>query len=78
VSIRNLPVIFETLADFARLTNDTDVLGEYVRQGLASQITKSFVKDDNALKVITISGKIEKAIADHVQQTEHGNYLALD
>ncbi|WP_339178195.1 flagellar biosynthesis protein FlhA [Oceanobacillus sp. FSL W7-1293] len=78
VSIRNLPVIFETLADFSRLTNDTDVLGEYVRQGLASQITKSFVKDDNALKVITISGKIEKAIADHVQQTEHGNYLALD
>ncbi|MFD1414580.1 flagellar biosynthesis protein FlhA [Oceanobacillus jeddahense] len=78
VSIRNLPVIFETLADFARLTNDTDVLGEYVRQGLASQITKSFVKDDNSLKVITISGKIEKAIADHIQQTEHGNYLALD
>ncbi|MFD1067556.1 flagellar biosynthesis protein FlhA [Oceanobacillus locisalsi] len=78
VSIRNLPVIFETLADFARFTNDTDVLGEYVRQGLASQITKSFVKDDNPLKVITISGKIEKTIADHIQQTEHGNYLALE
>lgn len=78
VSIRNMPVIFETLADFAKLTNDTDVLGEYVRQALASQITKSYVKDDNLLKVITVSGKVEKAIADHIQQTEHGNYLSLD
>ncbi|MCT1903767.1 flagellar biosynthesis protein FlhA [Oceanobacillus sojae] len=78
VSIRNMPVIFETLADFSKLTNDTDVLGEYVRQALASQITKSYVKDDNLLKVITVSGKVEKAIADHIQQTEHGNYLSLD
>lgn len=78
VSIRNLPVIFETLADFSKMTNDTEVLGEYVRQALASQITKSYVKDDNLLKVITVSGKVEKAIADHIQQTEHGNYLALD
>lgn len=78
VSIRNMPVIFETLADFAKLTNDTDVLGEYVRQALASQITKSYVKDDNLLKVITVSGKVEKAIADHIQQTDHGNYLSLD
>ncbi|GIO21984.1 flagellar biosynthesis protein FlhA [Oceanobacillus sp. J11TS1] len=78
VSIRNLPVIFETLADFSKMTNDTEVLGEYVRQALASQITKSYVKDNNLLKVITVSGKVEKVIAEHIQQTEHGNYLALD
>ena len=33
---------------------------------------------DEIIKVITLSGKVEKLIADHIQQTEHGNYLALD
>src|SRR5699024_2692046 len=40
ISIRNLPVIFETLADFSKMTSDTDLLAEYVRQSLSSQITK--------------------------------------
>jgi flagellar biosynthesis protein FlhA len=78
VSIRNLPVIFETLADFGKLTTDTDLLTEYVRQSLARQITKTYVQDGETLKVITLSGKVEKMIADGVQQTEHGNFLSLD
>lgn len=78
VSVRNLPIIFETLADYAKLTSDTDVLTEYVRQSLARQITTQYVGDQEALKVITISGAVEKRIADSIQQTEHGNYLAMD
>ncbi|SFD80244.1 flagellar biosynthesis protein FlhA [Lentibacillus persicus] len=78
VSVRNLPVIFETLADFAKMTNDTDLLAEYARQSLAPQITKQYAGDDMALKVITVSGKAEKMIAENIQQTEFGNYLALD
>ncbi|MBB6175779.1 MULTISPECIES: flagellar biosynthesis protein FlhA [Anoxybacillus] len=78
VSIRNLPVIFETLADFARMTTDPDLLTEYVRQALARQITSQYVVEGQPLRVITLSGKVEKMIAEGVQQTEHGNYLALD
>ncbi|KAA0547921.1 flagellar biosynthesis protein FlhA [Bacillus sp. BGMRC 2118] len=78
VSIRNLPVIFETLADFGKMTTDTDILTEYVRQALARQITSQFVSEGDVLRVVTVSGKVEKAIAEGVQQTEHGNYLALD
>jgi len=78
VSIRNLPIIFETLADYAKLTSDTDVLTEYVRQGLARQITSQYVSGGPSLKVITIPGKLEKLIADSVQQTDHGNYLAMN
>jgi flagellar biosynthesis protein FlhA len=78
VSIRNLPLIFETLADFARVTTDTDILTEYVRQALARQITNQYVIPGEPLKVITLSGKVEKMIADAVQQTEYGNYLSLD
>jgi flagellar biosynthesis protein FlhA len=78
VSIRNLTIIFETLADFGKMTSDTDLLTEYVRQALARQITHQFTEDGDTLKVITVSGKIEKVIADGVQQTEQGNYLAID
>lgn len=78
VSIRNLPIIFETLADFGKVTSDTDVLTEYVRQALARQITNQYSVSGQSLKVVTVSGKIEKTIADGVQQTEHGNYLSID
>ncbi|MES1043071.1 flagellar biosynthesis protein FlhA [Heyndrickxia oleronia] len=78
VSIRNLTIIFETLADFGKMSTDTDLLTEYVRQALARQITNQFLEEGNVLKVVTVSGKIEKMIADGVQQTEHGNYLSID
>ncbi len=78
VSVRNLPVIFETLADFSKMSSDTDLLAEYVRQALARQITNHFVQENGNLKVVTMSGKAEKLIADSIQQTEHGNYLSMD
>ncbi|KZE65887.1 flagellar biosynthesis protein FlhA [Fictibacillus phosphorivorans] len=78
ISIRNLAVIFETLADFAKMTKDTDLLTEYVRQGLSRQISKSYTNENEPLHVITLGGSVEKKIADAVQQTEHGNYLSLD
>ncbi len=78
VSVRNLPIIFETLADYSKLTSDTDILTEYVRQALARQITTQYVNGQSSLKVITVSGKVEKLVADSIQQTDHGNYLAMD
>lgn len=78
VSIRNLPVIFETLADFCKMTTDPDILTEYVRQSLNKQITEQYIQEGEPLKVITLSGKVEKLIHDSVQQTEHKNYLVLE
>ncbi|MFE8695167.1 flagellar biosynthesis protein FlhA [Cytobacillus sp. FJAT-53684] len=78
VSVRNLPIIFETLADFGKVTSDTDLLTEYVRQALARQITNQFSQSGDSLKVVTLSGRVEKIIAEGIQQTEHGNYLSID
>ncbi|MGG1367085.1 flagellar biosynthesis protein FlhA [Priestia megaterium] len=78
VSIRNLPIIFEVLADYGKMTSDTDLLTEYVRQGLARQITSQYTVQEGLLRVLTLSGKVEKMMAEAVQQTEHGNYLSLD
>lgn len=78
ISIRNLPVIFETLADFSKMTSDTDLLSEYVRQSLSTQITRQYADDNDLIKVITTSPEMENVITTNIQQTEHGNYLALD
>lgn len=78
VSIRNLPIIFETLADYGKVTSDTELLAEYVRQSLARQITNQYSRNGETLKVITLSGRVEKQVAEGVQQTEHGNFLSLD
>lgn len=78
VSIRNLPVILEALADHATYTKDPDVLTEYVRQALARQITLQYSVPGEPLRVITAGPSLEKLIADRIQQSEQGSYLAID
>lgn len=78
ISIRDLHTIFETLADYAEYSKDTNVLTEYVRQALARQITRVYASDGDAVKVVTLSPAAEKQIADHIQQTEQGSYLAME
>ncbi|WP_270171837.1 flagellar biosynthesis protein FlhA [Paenibacillus sp. SYP-B4298] len=78
ISIRDLVTVFETLADQGSYTKDTDILTEYVRQALSRQITLQFAAGGDPLKVITVAPTIEKKIAEAVQQTDQGSYLALD
>jgi flagellar biosynthesis protein FlhA len=78
VSIKNLVLIFEALADNAMYTKDADVLTEYVRQKLARQITLQYSTGDDHLKVITLGPKLERKIAESVQQNDQGMYVALD
>jgi len=78
ISIRNLVVIFETLADYAVYSKDPAVLTEYVRQALSRQITLQYTEVNQPLKVITIGPAFEKKISENVQQSEQGSYLALD
>lgn len=77
VSIRNLSIIMETLADYGNITKDTDMLTEYVRQSLFRSITKQFIPRNEA-KVITLDQDLERIMMDSLQPTETGNYLALD
>lgn len=78
ISIRDLVTILETLADYGHYTKDPDILTEYVRQALSRQITQQFAPNGEPLKVITIGPALEKKIAESVQQTDQGSYLALD
>lgn len=76
VSIRDMVTILETLADYAPVTHDPDVLTEYVRQGLGRAISKKFISDTKA-SVITLDPDLEQTILEAVKQTEHGSYLTL-
>ena len=78
ISIRDLITIFETLADHAPATRDTDVLTEYVRQSLKRAISSKYFPANETTSVITVDPKIEQEIMGSVKQTEQGAYLTLD
>ncbi|WP_422121931.1 flagellar biosynthesis protein FlhA [Planococcus sp. X10-3] len=78
VSIRNLLIILETLADYSSQTKDSDVLTEYVRRSLSRQITLQYAPQNEALKVITAGASVEKKFAESVHRSDQGNYLSID
>ena len=78
VSIRDLLSIFETLADHAVTTHDTDVLTEYVRQDLKRAISLRYFAPNEVTQVITLDPKVEQDIMGSIKQTEQGAYLTLD
>ncbi len=78
ISIRDLLSIFETLADHAQTTRDTDVLTEYVRQNLKRAISSKYFVPNEVTSVITLDPKTEQDIMASVKQTEQGAYLTLD
>ena len=78
ISIRDLLTIFETLADHAATSRDTDVLTEYVRQSLKRAISNKYFPANETTSVITLDPKTEQDIMASVKQTEQGAYLTLD
>lgn len=78
ISIRDLLTIFETLADHAATSRDTDVLTEYVRQSLKRAISNKYFPANETTSVVTLDPKVEQEIMGSVKQTEQGAYLTLD
>jgi len=78
ISIRDLVTILETLADYAPTTRDTDVLTEYVRQGLKRAISNKYFPANEVTSVLTLDPRVEQEIMASVKQSEQGSYLALD
>ena len=78
ISIRDLLTIFETLADYAATTRDTDILTEYVRQSLKRAISSKFFPANETTSVVTLDPKLEQEVMASIKQTETGAYLTLD
>ena len=78
ISIRDLLTIVETLADYAVLTKDPDLLTEYVRNKLSRSIINPYIGEDGFLKLITMDPGVEDLLLQGIQKAEHGSYLSVD
>ncbi|MBQ7668665.1 MAG: flagellar biosynthesis protein FlhA [Clostridia bacterium] len=77
ICIRDMVTILETLADYAPLTTDTDVLTEYVRQALSRAISQKYIEKNGSNGVITIDPTLEQELAGAVQKSDFGSYIAI-
>lgn len=78
ISIRDLLSVVETLADYAPLSKDPDLLTEYVRQRLSRSFIAPLVGSDGTLSVITLDRKVEEILSTGIQHSEHGSYISID
>ena len=78
VSIRNLDLIFEVLADQARTTKDVRVLVEAVRRKLAPQICQSLMNPSGDLYVLVLDPAVEKTLAQVYVQSASAQPAQLE
>jgi len=78
ISIRDLLTIVETLADFAPMGKDPDLLTEYVRQKIAKGMLAPYLQEGKVLQITTLDRNLEEVLSKNVKHTKHGSYLALD
>ena len=78
VSIRDMRTILECLADYASLTKDPDVLTEFVRQGLGRFIVDQYKMEEETLFLVTMDREVEDLIAEAIQPSDQGSYLAIE
>lgn len=78
VSIRNMVVILETLADYRPITKDPTILAEKVRQSLSRQICFQYVDENRTLHVLTIEPSLISKIVESRVDTINGPIAALE
>jgi flagellar biosynthesis protein FlhA len=78
ISIRDLLTVLETLADYAPLTKNIDILTGYVRQALSRSITRQYRDGEGNITVVMLSPEIEDKIGHSVQHTEFESFLSVD
>jgi flagellar biosynthesis protein FlhA len=79
VSVRNLGVILEKVADYASTVKNADELSEQARKALPGELVRNLVAPgQNALSAITLDPELEQRIVQSLRQTQHEVALALE
>ena len=78
ISIKDMLTIVETLADYAPMTKDPDILTEYVRHKMARSIVGPYIGEDGMLELIIVGQDVEDMLQKGIQKTEHGSYISID
>ena len=63
VSVRDLETVLETVAVHAGRVKDADALAEFVRRGLARQITEQYKGADGRLRAVALSKTVDARLA---------------
>lgn len=77
VSVRDLMIILEALADQSTITKDPVMLTEAVRQRVGSTICRPYLSENGALDYVALSEEVEEVIMSGIQQDEQGEYQFL-
>ena len=78
VSIRNLTLVLEAIADFANVSKNPDDLSEFVRRRLGEFFVSGYESEKGVLKGITMDPRLEQVIATKIQRTNTDYTLSLD
>lgn len=78
VSIRNLHMILESIADMAPHSKNTNDLSEYARKRVAPYIMDQYEYQPGVLKAITLEPKLEQFLMSRVQRNQFEVSLSLD
>lgn len=77
IPILDMQTILETLADYAGITKDPEILTEYVRTALARTICQKYLNDEGNIPVLTVDPQLEQRIAESMQSTPGGIKVVL-
>ncbi|MEM0945102.1 MAG: FHIPEP family type III secretion protein, partial [Pseudomonadota bacterium] len=72
VSVRNLPLILEAIAEAKLATAAPEVIAEHVRHRLGFQLVAELTEADGALPMIQLSPEWEELFTQHQVETEQG------
>jgi flagellar biosynthesis protein FlhA len=78
VSIRNLTLILESMADMAGHTKNANDLSEYARRRLAPYIIENYEYERGRMKAITLDPKLEELLIKRIQRSQFEVGLTLD
>ena len=72
VSIRNLPLILEAIAEVRPATPQPDLICEHVRQRLGFQLISELKRDDGTLPLVQLAGQWEDIFSRHEVKSDGG------
>ena len=78
VSIRNLNIILESIADMAAHSKLPNDLSEYARRRLAPYIVEDYEYEPGRIKAITLDPKLEEHFVQRIQRNQFEVGLTLD
>lgn len=78
ISIKNLTLILETIADYATATKNPDDLSEQARKRLGAYFVPEYLNQEGLLQGVTLEPRLEQTLISKVKRTQFEISLLMD